>query len=108
VSLTNELEAYRRSCALRLGHDQKDRRTVAEQLQARLLQIQKEAEAASAPLRRARSPLPGADICPRCWIDRGLQIPLQRAKPDACGDPAQPLPYRCTAPTCLLEIAAPD
>lgn len=106
MSLSSALEAYRRSTALRLQHDQKDRRIVAESLRARLLQVEKEREAAKEPLRRARQRLPGASICPRCWIERGLQIPLARAG-DCPADGLQGTAlFRCTAPTCQWELSA--
>lgn len=106
MSLSKALEAYRHSTALRLRHDQNDRRTVAENLTARLLKIEKESGAAKGPLSRARQPLPAATICPRCWIDRGLQIPLAPVEPDTVGDTSAATLFRCTAPSCRWEIAA--
>lgn len=108
MSLRNEIDAYRRCAALRLGHDQKDRRTVIENLRARLVQVEKETKIAKGPLARAQKPLPAADICPRCWIERGLQIPMQRPENGEAVDIGGQRLYRCTAPTCRLEVRAAD
>lgn len=63
-----------------------DIRYIVERLEYRKRQIDKntldvpaqEAEL-DAQLRRAQLPFPASDICPRCWIERGIESRLAAA-----------------------------